>query len=320
MIMKKIKDLNVGDYVDGFTSVITSIDVKKGKTGKFILLTLSDDSGNIDAVKWNFEEEPPKLYDTCVLGGEVQISNFTKKKQLVIHDLSWKTDLEVARKFMKHSVIAPNELYDKMESLLNEIIDVDLKDFCLKVHHKFEKEIKEVPAAVINHHDYYGGYAQHVFEVMSLSVATTKILSELSNYDYSMDLIIAGSYLHDLGKLKSYFLDGLEPSMTFEGKLNDHIGEGVLLLTQLAQELGSSTFNSKWLSYLTNVILTHHENLEWGSPIKPSYPEALIISRSDNMSASNEEMIKGIDEIGELELFENTKSYLFGTRLHRKKI
>lgn len=317
--MSKIDELEVGSNLEGFSGVITDVSVGNAKTGKFLSLKISDDSDStIDAIQWSFEGDTPKLYDACALNGKVQISSFTGKKQIVISKLVFKTDLELARKFMKHSFINSSVLYEKMSRLLDEINDENLREFCKRIHNDFQDLIKEIPAAVNMHHNYYGGYAQHVYEVMSMAISMTNALKEFSNFDYNQDLIIAGSYLHDLGKLKSYCLDGLEPSMTFEGKLNDHIGEGVLMLSQLSNVYDIDI--SKWIPYLTNIILSHHENLEWGSPVKPSYPEALIIARADNMSASVEEMIDEVNELEDGEDFANKKSFKFGTRVHRPNL
>jgi len=98
-------------------------------------------------------------------------------------------------------------------------------------------------------------------------------------------LLVAGAILHDYGKLKTYDEDR---NITIRGRALDHIIIGIMELTLINYEY----VNEPEFIKLIHVIASHHAKLEYGSPVKPAIPEAVIISRADGISADLAHMQK----------------------------
>ena len=70
---------------------------------------------------------------------------------------------------------------------------------------------------------------------------------------------------------------------TTKGKLLGHIAQGILFLEQLCREIPDFPEDVK--TELAHIILSHHGNLEFGSPVVPKTLEALVIHYIDDLDA-----------------------------------
>lgn len=146
----------------------------------------------------------------------------------------------------------------------------------------FERKIWDVfrdwPAAVSHHHAYVGGLLEHTVAV----ARTAKSLAEASaasGYEVSVPVAVAGALLHDLGKIDSYRLTPA-PQMTVEGAVIDHIVLGYGVFSDIAGEFG---LDEDLRLALGHILISHHGCREFGSPVLPATPEALIVSASDEL-------------------------------------
>jgi 3'-5' exoribonuclease len=146
--------------------------------------------------------------------------------------------------------------------------------------------IKRAPAAKQNHHAYVGGYLEHVLSVTRNAV----FLAEKYAGDYpnmqpplSKSLVVAGAILHDVGKLieLEFSLEGTR--RTPEGELIGHI----LLGRDMVRERGKDVagLDRETLLRLEHIIVAHQNLPEWGSPIAPHTPEALLVYFADDVDA-----------------------------------
>lgn len=131
------------------------------------------------------------------------------------------------------------------------------------------------PAASNVHHNYKSGLLQHTVNVVknAYNIAV--------NYnDIDMDLVLAGSILHDIGKIYEYDENG---NISGEGKLFDHINIGTRILFEeyYHGEDHVYAFSERDVYNLSHIILSHHGKLEWGSPRTPATQEALIVHYAD---------------------------------------
>lgn len=138
------------------------------------------------------------------------------------------------------------------------------------------------PAATKMHHAYPGGLAKHTLNTTKNAIS---IWETYSGSNLNIALIVAGALLHDIGKLTEYNLDG---SRTVYGNLIPHPVSGYSKVFHTALELGVDPEKDTVLIMLLNLILSHHEKLEFGSPTQPGTLEALIVARSDALDASFE--------------------------------
>ena len=111
--------------------------------------------------------------------------------------------------------------------------------------------------------------------------------------DVNRDLIVTGALIHDFGKMIE--LEG--PTVyhySVEGQLLGHISImcGELRIAQ--KELG---ITSEIPLLLEHIVLSHHGQMEFGSPVLPLTREALLISMIDNLDSKMLVLDKAYEEV-----------------------
>ena len=98
------------------------------------------------------------------------------------------------------------------------------------------------------------------------------------------DLVITGACLHDLGKIKEFEVSGGVIDVSHEGMMVGHIIIGYEILSNKIN--GIPGFPRQLGLKLLHIILSHHGKREWGSPVLPQTPEAMLIHCCDQLSAT----------------------------------
>jgi len=137
---------------------------------------------------------------------------------------------------------------------------------------------KMFPAAVAHHHAYVHGLLEHTLGVARSALAIAASYKG-TEYEADADIVLAGALLHDLGKVDTYLLSP-GPEATLEATVIDHIATGYARFSKLADAFGLSPLVRTLLGH---VILSHHGLKEFGSPVLPATPEAMIVSAADNL-------------------------------------
>ena len=120
------------------------------------------------------------------------------------------------------------------------------------------------------------------------------------NYPFlQRDLLLVSAMFHDLGKMEELSTFP-ENDYTDAGNLLGHIYIGTAKLQERMKTIPG--FPVKMSSEILHCILSHHGELEYGSPKKPSLAEALALSMADNMEAklqTMKELLQGDESKGE---------------------
>ena len=98
------------------------------------------------------------------------------------------------------------------------------------------------------------------------------------------ELLLSGAILHDVAKTWEFTFakSGLVKGYSTEGELIGHLVEGAYYVADAAKELG---IESEKVALLEHMILSHHGVPEYGSPIRPMFLEAEILSALDTLDA-----------------------------------
>ncbi|MBC8101647.1 MAG: HD domain-containing protein [Cytophagales bacterium] len=139
-------------------------------------------------------------------------------------------------------------------------------------------EFRTAVAATTNHHAYRGGLLRHTVEVAELCREVCRVYPALRH-----DLLIAGALLHDCGKLFERNQEGRSGEFTALGVLEGHLVSGAFYVGAQAQHIPG--FPTGLLQALRHLILSHHDRAEWGSPVAPALPEAVVLAKCDQISA-----------------------------------
>lgn len=272
--MKKISELISSNNEDVELILrLSDVNVKKTSSGDDYASMLGfDGEDKIEAKIWSFTDE---LKEQLVNGEVYKVTARTKQYQ-------GRTQLNI----LKIEKINENDGYDlsmfyEKAKLTSDQLAKEINNYFLKIDNQILKTVVSVllkkhfddffnyPAAVSMHHNYFSGLAYHTYSMLKLSDAYLNLYSYINK-----DLVYAGIILHDLGKIIE--LSGPKGTeYTKKGKLLGHISLGANEINNVSVELGVE--DSEEVINLLHIILSHHGQLEYGSPKEPATPEAALI-------------------------------------------
>ena len=178
-----------------------------------------------------------------------------------------------------------SQLMKYVESVNNTYMKQLLKMFF--GDEEFAKRFKNVSAAKTVHHGFAGGLLEH-------SLSVTRLCDRIcTNYDYlNRDLLITSAMLHDVGKVKE-LSDFPKNDYTDEGNFLGHIVIGYEMVMERIRKIYG--FPHMLAMEIGHCILSHHGELEYGSPKKPAIAEAVALSMADNMDAKLETLREALE-------------------------
>lgn len=172
---------------------------------------------------------------------------------------------------------------DRMESDLRALLDTiqcahlrGLLDVVFGVGTETWEQFREAPAAKRFHQAYRHGLLEH-----SLTVAQSVSAISATFGGVDRDVAVTGALLHDIGKLDAYTADPLAIDMTDLGKLQGEIPLGYYRVRRIIEDLPG--FPSELAVAVLHIILSHHGQLEHGSPVVPCTREATLVHMIDNL-------------------------------------
>ena len=289
--MKKIKEFKEGDHLE--VELLVS-NLTKGITNSgapYMSLTLQDSSKSIDAKLWDVKPEVEKVLSIGkVYKFKLEVNNYRNALQAKIISLEPVDQASVdMSEFVISSPISKDELRNEISKALNSIKNENIAKIVTAMLNHYDKDVYEYPAASKIHHAFVGGLATHICGMIKLADAVSSIYPCI-NRDY----LVAGVILHDLGKIEE-FTSPLVTEYSTEGKLLGHIS---ILDARLLDEGKSLQLEgSEELMLLRHMVLSHHGELEFGSPVRPETIEAEMLSYIDNMDAKINILDKAFGEI-----------------------
>ncbi|MBV8867619.1 MAG: HD domain-containing protein [Acidobacteriaceae bacterium] len=262
--------------------LVLSKEIRQKKTGEpYLSLHLADRTGEIEAKMWDNVAEVMHTFERdhfVKVKGLPQLYN--NRSQFVIHRLRRLEDSEVELSdYFPCSERNPEEMLEELRGIIAGISNAHLRALLTLIFGDEElvSLYKAAPAAKSIHHACRGGLLEHVLSLCALSKMIAAHYPEIDP-----DLLITGVILHDIGKVEE-----LSYARSFgysaEGQLLGHIVLGLRLIgAKFAQVPG---FPPKLRSLVEHMIVSHHGELEFGSPKLPLFPEALLLHHLDNLDS-----------------------------------
>jgi 3'-5' exoribonuclease len=252
---------------------------------KYILLRLADRTGVIAAMLWNADE---KTFDSFDRGdyvfcrGRTQIHNGAL--QVIVSGIERMDPSEVdVADFDRFDAAQSDQLYDRLGELFGQLRNVNLRRLgnAYLADQALMSQLKMAAAAVTHHHAYPGGLLRHTIDLMELAILITPRYPKLDG-----ELLMFGAFLHDLGKIDELASSG-EISYTDRGQMIGHIVIGVQMLGEKIASLEASgePFPNELRLHLEHMIVSHHGQIEFGSPKLPVTLEAVALHHLDNLDA-----------------------------------
>jgi 3'-5' exoribonuclease len=185
-----------------------------------------------------------------------------------------------------------DEMFAELVSLVEEHVTVGpVKQLLVEMLEENSDGIRQHAAAVRNHHAFMGGYLEHTLSVVKTAIFLadkyTAYYTEMTP-PLSKSLVVAGAVLHDIGKMEELAFKPGGWEYTPRGRLVGHILIGRDMMLKKAAEIPE--LDSESVLRLEHMIVSHQGIPEWGSPVPPSTPEAMLVHYADDLDAKFHEL------------------------------
>jgi 3'-5' exoribonuclease len=277
-----LRELADGDQVAG-VFVVRERERRQKRNGEdFLRVVLADKTGTVPAIAWDAVAE---CFEICAPGSIVLVrgsfavhSQFGKQIKLAAVRPAGPGEYDA-----DELAEGPARSVDLLETDLRALIETVQNPSLRELLQRFfggETEswsrFRQAPAAKHYHQAYAGGLLEH-----TLSVA--QAVSAAANFFPGIDreIAVTGALLHDIGKTEAYNDDPLAIELTDAGRLEGEIPRGYYKVRREVE--GIEGFDPDLAQAILHIILSHHGQLEHGSPVVPATREATLVHAIDNL-------------------------------------
>lgn len=297
MARQSVGDLRDGDTVDEVYLVADKQLRANRNADLYLLAQLRDKSGIMSGLMWNVTEEQCSHFDTgdfVHIRGKVQL--YQGGLQVILtrvnHEDPINLDLSDFELAPRQDVLA---LHVRMKEILLSIDDAPIRGLmqCFVDDEELMEKMTRTGAGVKAHHAYPGGLIEHITNMLETAVRIEDLYP-----DVNFSLLLAGIFLHDLGKVQEMNFDH-SFVYTDEGQLLGHMSIAVEMVTEKARQYEMRTqlaFPEEWTLRLKHMILSHHGFYAHGSSRLPMTPEAIALHHLDNLDAKIHEFARTIED------------------------
>ncbi len=274
--------------------LVSTKEVRQKRTGEpYLSLVLSDRTGEIDSKMWDNVAEIIETFDRddfIKVKGLMQLYN--NRPQFTIHKLRRVEDREIdPRDFFPASLHDPEVMWAELRCIVSAIGNTHIRGLldAFLDDPDIARRYLVAPAAKTIHHAFRSGLLEHVLSLLRLSKL---VGSHYAPIGVDLDLLTAGIVLHDIGKIYELSYDrgfGYSP----EGQLLGHIAIAIRMIADKLRAFPD--FPVTLRNLIEHMVLSHHGQLEFGSPKIPIFPEALLLHYLDDMDSKMECMRVQID-------------------------
>lgn len=290
--------INISAFKEGekITTSLLVTQLTRGVTtsgAPYVSMTLQDQTGSIEAKLWDVKEDQLSgIGNGKVIQIFGEVLRYRNALQLRLFSLSLLDQSETnPADYVVSSTLTPEFMRESLHKTLDSLSDPVYREVTTELIKLHEDKLYTAPAAARNHHDFVGGLATHMISMVDLAEALCKLYPSLNR-----DLLLVGVLLHDLGKVIE--LSGpILTEYTLEGKLIGHISIMQSKVMEVAKVLGVE--DSEQVVLMRHLILSHHGEYEYGSPVLPMVMEAEILNYIDNIDARMNMFQKALDPIKE---------------------
>lgn len=289
--MRFIQELREGDMI---SSIYLCKDKKtlQTKAGKnYYSMQLHDKTGSVDGKVWDLSSGIEHFESMDYIQVDAQVTSFQGTLQLNIRRVRKASEGEYDPvDYMPCSKRNLDEMQEELISIIHTVKEpylLKLLEMIFMEDEEFIKAFKMHSAAKTMHHNFAGGLLEHSLSVARLCEFYAKAYPVINR-----DLLVTAALCHDIGKM-SEISSFPENDYTDEGQLIGHIVTGTIMLDEKIRQIEG--FPVKLANELKHCILSHHGELEYGSPKKPALIEAVALAFADNTDAKLEGFIEMLD-------------------------
>lgn len=258
----------------------------------YLNIELRDSSGLISGKKWDVFNDDENIFaigNVVLIEGDVIKYKDSLQMKILTGEAVDPNEIDVA-KFIKAPPVPKEELIKRFEEHVVSIKNEDCRKILDYLIKRLSPKLYEYPAAVSVHHDYASGLLMHTVSMADLGVFLAAYYP-----DVDKDILLSGILLHDMGKCIE-FEGPVIYKYSLEGKLLGHI---TIMASEIRHAAEVLNIKSEVPLLLEHMVLAHHGQHEFGSPVLPLTKEALLLSLIDNIDSKMvilEKALEGVKE------------------------
>jgi len=294
-----IRTLKEGDAFQGFLLVQEAAYKISAKGSEYLDMKVGDASGDLKAFLWDVravEGDMNAIRSDVFVKVKGGVTSYNGRLQLKLDKARFAGDAEIGdfSTFFPVSQRPVAEMLAEMDGFIGRVRDpwihrllsaFFLEDATLRA------AFAQAPAAKSMHHAYLGGLLEHTLSILGMAERACGHYQDLNP-----DLVVAGVLLHDVGKTAEL---SYERSIGYSdaGNLLGHIA---LEAEWIGRAIGKiEGFPEELRLQILHIVLSHHGRIEFGSPVLPKTPEALLVHYLDDLDGKLEVMFRAVkDEAG----------------------
>ena len=295
MAHKFINEIGPGEEIDDIYMVREPILRSTTRGDLYIAMFLSDRSGQLNGRMWQASEA---VYKSLPKPGFIHIQArselYANKLQIIVNNIGVVDSSKVCvEDFLARTDKDTNQMFKGVKDTVAKIKNPQLK--VLVGEFLADTELMDkfcnAPGGIKLHHNYLGGLLEHTHNLLGVAVAILPLYPQVQS-----DLVLAGIFLHDIGKTEELSYD-MAFSYTDSGQLLGHIAQGLVMINQKADALAAkgTEIDKPILDALGHIILSHHGQYEFGSPKLPAMAEAFMVYYIDDLDAKISQVTAAID-------------------------
>jgi 3'-5' exoribonuclease len=277
-----VRDLVDGQQVESPFVVRDRARRQKRNGESFLKLQLADCTGVVEGVVWDEVDDAAAVAvpgAVVVVLGRYSVDQRYGSCITVRAVRAAAPDAYDPADLMDAPPLSVEQMCERLRELLATVHDRDLVcllDRFFAPDSPLFRRWSDAPAAKHYHQAYKHGLFEHC---LSVAEGVHALAATFPGVDH--DVTVAGALLHDIGKIEAYETDGGAIELTDAGKLLGEIPLGYYLVRREIEELPG--FAPETAQAVLHIILSHHGQLEHGSPVVPCTREATLVHMIDNL-------------------------------------
>jgi len=291
-----LRSLKEGDSFNGILLAQEVAFKTSAKGSEYLEVKLADASGDLKGFLWDLraiEGDLDRIVPDAFLKVKGQISSYNGRLQIRLDKARFAEDAEAGDlgRFFPVSRRPLPDMERELDGLIAGLRDPWIRGLLASLFIEDTRRraaFCRAPAAKSMHHAFLGGLLEHTLSVAAMAERACDHYGEMNR-----DLVLAGVLLHDLGKTEE---------LTYQRSIG---------YSDAGNLIGHITMEAEWISraafampgfpeelrlQILHIVLSHHGRLDYGSPVLPKTPEALLVHYLDDLDGKLEAMFRGIAE------------------------
>lgn len=291
-----LRSLKEGGAFQGFLLAQEAAYKTSAKGSEYLELKLGDASGDLKAFLWDvraIEGDLDAVRADAFLWVKGSVTSYNGRLQMKLDKVRFAADAEVGdfSRFFPVSARPVPEMLTELDALVASVEDPWIRRL-LEALFVADADLRgafaQAPAAKSMHHVFLGGLLEH-----TLSVAGMADRACAHYRDMNRDLVLAGVLLHDVGKTAELSYQR-SFGYTDAGNLLGHIALETDWINRAVGKIPG--FPEDLRLQILHIVLSHHGRLEFGSPVLPKTPEALLVHYLDDLDGKLEVMFRAAQD------------------------